>query len=93
MPSWSTARHSQCFLPAILTRPLEMPLVSGTGQTPPDLVRELLAELRAHCRTLSWLTMMPRAASISSTMRKLSGKRKYSQTAWLMTSAGKRWPA
>src|SRR4051812_19638515 len=32
--------------------------------------------LRAHCRTLSWLTMMPRAASISSTIRKLSGKRK-----------------
>jgi hypothetical protein len=36
---------------------------------------------------------MPRAASISSTMRRLSGNRKYSQTAWLMTSAGKRYPA
>ena len=36
---------------------------------------------------------MPRAASISSTMRRLSGKRKYSQTAWLITSAGKRYPA
>jgi hypothetical protein len=36
---------------------------------------------------------MPRAASISSTMRRLSGKRKYNQTAWLMTSAGKRYPA
>ena len=46
--------------------------------------------LRAHCRTVSWLTMMLRVASISSTMRKLSGKRKYSQTAWLMTSARKR---
>src|SRR5215208_7121241 len=46
--------------------------------------------LSAHCRTLSWLTMMPRAASISSTMRKLSGKRKYSHTAWLITSGGKR---
>src|SRR4051812_23395539 len=32
--------------------------------------------LRAHCRTVSWLTSMPRAASISSTMRRLSGKRK-----------------
>src|SRR5215207_4041656 len=46
--------------------------------------------LRAHCRTVSWLTSMPRAASISSTMRRLSGKRKYSHTAWLMTSGGKR---
>ncbi len=47
----------------------------------------------AHRRTVSWLTTMPRAASISSTMRKLSGKRKYSHTAWLMTSAGNRYPA
>jgi len=29
-----------------------------------------------HCRTVSWLTAMPRAASIPSTMRRLSGKRK-----------------
>jgi hypothetical protein len=36
---------------------------------------------------------MPRAANISSTIRRLSGKRKYSQTAWLITSAGKRYPA
>jgi hypothetical protein len=49
--------------------------------------------LRAHCRTVSWLTTMPRAASISSTMRRLSGTRKYSHVAWLMTSAGKRYPA
>src|SRR3954465_14884556 len=32
--------------------------------------------LRPHWRTVSWLTSMPRAASISSTMRRLSGKRK-----------------
>src|SRR5271166_4492342 len=44
--------------------------------------------LRAHCRTVSWLTMMPRPASNSSTMRRPSGKRKYSHTAWLITSAG-----
>ena len=36
---------------------------------------------------------MPRAASISSTIRELSGKRKWSHTAWPMTSGGKRWPA
>jgi hypothetical protein len=44
-------------------------------------------------RTVSWLTMTPRAASTSSTMRMPSGKRKYNQIAWLMTSAGKRCPA
>ncbi len=44
----------------------------------------------AHWRTVSWLTTVPRAASSSSTIRKLSGKRKGSQTAWLMISAGKR---
>ena len=49
--------------------------------------------LSAHCRTVSWLTVMPRAASISSTMRRPSGKRKESQTAWPMTSGGNRWPA
>ena len=29
--------------------------------------------------------------SISSTRRRLSGKRKYSQTAWAITAGGKRW--
>ena len=73
---------------------VKVPLVASLRQPPPDPVGELLAELeRPHCRTVSWLTTMPRAASISSTMRRLSGNRKYSQTAWLMISAGKRWPA
>jgi MFS family permease len=45
---------------------------------------------RAHYRTVSWLTMMPRAASNSSTIRSPSGNRKYSQTAWLMISQGNR---
>jgi hypothetical protein len=44
----------------------------------------------AHWRTLSWLTMTPRAASISLTIRRPSGKRKWSQIAWLMIAAGKR---
>src|SRR6516162_11324445 len=48
--------------------------------------------LRAHCRTVSWLTMMPRAASNSSTMRSPTGKRKYSHTACPMISAGNRYP-
>jgi hypothetical protein len=59
---------------------IEMPLVAGPGQTPADDVGELLAELSPHCRIVSWLTSMPRKASISSTIRRLSGKRKYSQT-------------
>src|SRR5215469_9511261 len=49
--------------------------------------------LRAHCRTVSWLTMMPRAASNSSTIRRPRGKRKYNHTAWPMISAGNRYPA
>jgi hypothetical protein len=36
---------------------------------------------------------MPRTASISSTMRRLSGKREQGQIAWPMTSGGNRWPA
>ncbi len=41
-----------------------------------------------HRRTVSRLTRIPRAASTSSTIRRLSGSRKYNQTAWLMTSVG-----
>ena len=44
-------------------------------------------------RTVSWLTMLPRSASIFSTKRSLSGNRKCSQLAWLMISAAKRRPA
>lgn len=52
---------------------VEVPLVSGAGQSPTDPVGELLAVLSAHCRTVSCLTTMPRAASISSTMRRPRG--------------------
>src|SRR5215211_1054056 len=46
MPSWSTARHSQCFWPAIFTNNfIQVPFVSGRRQTPPDPVGEVLAEL------------------------------------------------
>ena len=37
--------------------------------------------LRPHWRIVSCVTEMPRAASISSTMRRLNGNRKYSHTA------------
>jgi hypothetical protein len=60
------------------------------GRPPARLIAMSRPNFRAHCRTVSWLTVMPRAASISSTMRRLKGKRKYSHTAVAMTSAGKR---
>jgi hypothetical protein len=55
---------------------IKMPLVSRARQPTADLIGESLAEFQRHCRTVSWLMTMPRAASISSTMRRLSGKRK-----------------
>jgi hypothetical protein len=45
----------------------------------------------AQLRTVSWLTSISRDASISSIIRRLSGNRKLSQTAYPITSAGKRW--
>src|SRR4051794_18216351 len=88
MPSWSTARHSQCFLPAIFnTTSSRCHLSPVAGRRRRIWLAKSWPNLSAHCRTLSWLTMMPRAASISSTMRKLSGKRKYSQAAWLIPVA------
>ena len=72
---------------------VEVPFVSGGRKTAADLRANCWPNFRAHCRTVSWLTSMPRAASISSTIRRLKGKRKYNQTAWLITSTGKRWRA
>ena len=42
-------------------------------------------------RIVLWLTWIPRCASSSSTSRKLRLNRKYSYTAWRITSAGSRW--
>ncbi len=47
----------------------------------------------AHWHTVSWLTRIPWAASISSTIQGINGNRNYNQTAGLMTSAGRRWQA
>src|SRR3954462_1066985 len=45
-PSWSTARQSQCFWPAIIhAHFVEVPFISCTGEPAPDLVGEALAEL------------------------------------------------
>ena len=60
---------------------VEVPLVATARRSPTDAVGEFPAEFQAHCRIVSCVTDMPRAASISSTMRRLSGNRKYSHTA------------
>jgi len=73
---------------------IEMPFVADTGKPAADLVGEMLTELACPLSDgFAWLTMIPRAASNSSTIRSPSGKRKYSQTAWPMISAGNRYPA
>src|SRR4051795_12023773 len=47
MPSWSTARRSQCFLPAIFnTTSSRCLFVSDCRQTPLDLIGEVLAKLQ-----------------------------------------------
>ena len=73
---------------------IHMPLVAGLRRS---RRRMMLANswpnLSPHWRIVSWLTSMPRKASISSTIRRLNGKRKYSHTVSLISSGGKRWPA
>src|ERR1700732_915412 len=53
-----------------------------------QIVANSRPNLRPHCRIVSCVIEMPRAASISSTMRRLNGNRKYSHTAQLQISAG-----
>ncbi len=91
-PAWSTAGQSQCVTPGILSTTSSRCYLSPTrGRRRRIWLANCWPNLRAHCRTVLWLTMMPRAASNSSTMRSPSGKRKYSHTAWLMISAGNRY--
>src|SRR4051794_33883265 len=76
-PSWATARHNQCFLPAILIwTSSRCHLSPGRGSRRRISFAKPWPNLRAHWRTVSWLTVMPRAASSSSTIRRASGKRK-----------------
>ena len=70
---------------------VEMPLVAELRGTPMDLAgvdpAERLCPASHGFVAGSWLTTIPRAASRSSTIRRLSGKRTKSQTACSMTSA------
>ena len=51
-------------------------LSPGAGRRRRICLAKPWPDFSAHCRTFSWLTRMPRAASISSTMRRLNGNRK-----------------
>jgi hypothetical protein len=56
---------------------IEVPFVATARRSPTDAVGEFAAEFKAlHCRIVSCVTEMPRAASISSTMRRLNGNRR-----------------
>ena len=81
-PFRSAARHSQYSSPAIeMTHLIHMPFVAANRRALSDLIGERLADFFSHSRTVSFITQIPRATSISSTMRRLKGNRKYSQTA------------
>lgn len=60
---------------------VQMPLVSPSGRASATAVGDLPAEFEPPLPHRLMAHQMPRAASISSTMRRLSGNRKYSQTA------------
>src|SRR6476660_4319479 len=81
-PSWSTARQSQCFFPAkLMTTSPRCHLSPRRGARRRIRLANSRPNLRPHCRIVSCVTEMPRAASISSTMRRLNGNRKYNHTA------------
>jgi hypothetical protein len=60
---------------------VEVPFVAPAWGSLADAIGKFAAEFQPPLRIVSCVTEMPRAAIISSTMRRLSGNRKYSQTA------------
>ena len=60
---------------------IKVPFVATAGARRRMRLANSRPNLRPHCRIVSCVTEMPRAANISSTMRRLNGNRKYSQTA------------
>ena len=67
---------------------VEMPLVAPARFPATQVVGDVPTEFQAPLADRFVVTVMPRATSISSTIRRLSGKRKYSQTAVVMISLG-----
>src|SRR4051794_19721500 len=62
-PSWSTARQSQCFFPLIIRHTSSRCHLSPVpGSRRRIWLVNAWPNLRAHWRTVSWLTSMPRAA-------------------------------
>jgi len=55
---------------------VEVPFVAAARGAPTDAGGDSRPNFRPHWRIVSSLTEMPRAANISSTIRRLSGKRK-----------------
>jgi hypothetical protein len=76
-PSVSTARHSHCILPLIEQDLVEMPLVAERRRAPTDPAgagpAECLSPTPHGVVPDSWLMMIPRAASSSSTILRLGG--------------------
>lgn len=69
IPVWSTARHSQCFAPAIVGTSSKCHLPPAAGSLRRTWLANTWPNFSAHWRTVSWLTIILRAASNSSTMR------------------------
>src|SRR5271166_1480362 len=65
-------------------------LVTRPRPAPAKIVRKLAPDFWHHRRMLSYDTIPPRSAKISLTSRKLRLNTRYSQTAWLGSSTGKR---
>ncbi|MGZ2402774.1 hypothetical protein ACVIKO_000034 [Rhizobium ruizarguesonis] len=66
-------------------------LVDGSVQISPFAADLDVGLIDPHLRIVSWETTIPRSSSISSTIVRLKGNRKYSQTARAMICGGKRW--
>jgi hypothetical protein len=72
-----TAQTWHCVLPLIeITTSSRCYLSPNCGARRRILLARVRPNVSAQHRTVSWLTMIPRAASRSSTIRRLSGKRK-----------------
>src|SRR3954453_22672256 len=65
-PSWSTARHSQCFLPPIIRHTSSRCHLSpGLGSRRRIWLAKLWPNLRAHCRTVSWAQLESRHVDLT----------------------------
>lgn len=66
-------------------------VIKSTGRSAVDVGGKVTPEFLNPGTDRLVRKMMPRSARRSSTMRKLSGNLKYSQTTWAITPGGNRW--